>query len=276
MMLNYRVDGQEGPALLLIHGFGITFAIWSALRPLLANRYRLVLIELPGIGLSPPPPPNVAYYRACADAIEELRMQLGIAEWGVVSYSSGARAAEAYITTYPQHVSRAAFVCAIYVPRLRWRSLRAITWLDRRAPAFGNWALSGKRLHALVRALGFSGRHHPLIENWSAEISAQSLDSLKRSIRELPDPGRGLFDLPVPSLFVWGRYDVVPVRPLQLRRRRNGQLHYAVSADHSAPQTAAAELAPVLDRFFMGGESTRVPIYRRLRAHLSQVLALDP
>ncbi|MEZ4836317.1 MAG: alpha/beta fold hydrolase [Caldilineaceae bacterium] len=59
--LSYRIVG-EGPPLLLLHGFGISYNIWQALVPLLHSHFQLILVELPGIGASPPLPAQTLYY----------------------------------------------------------------------------------------------------------------------------------------------------------------------------------------------------------------------
>src|SRR5690242_15251180 len=101
LMLRYRLEGNGMP-LLLIHGWGVTYAIWQNLAPLLKPHFQLIMIELPGIGDSPEPPADLPYYQVCAEAIEEVRIALGIERWAVLSYSSGTRAAEAYVQRYAQ------------------------------------------------------------------------------------------------------------------------------------------------------------------------------
>jgi pimeloyl-ACP methyl ester carboxylesterase len=64
-MLCYRLTGNGTP-LLLIHGWGVTYAIWQNLAPLLTPYFQLIMIELPGIGDSPEVDPEKPYYQACA------------------------------------------------------------------------------------------------------------------------------------------------------------------------------------------------------------------
>jgi pimeloyl-[acyl-carrier protein] methyl ester esterase len=45
----------HGPALVLIHGWGLHSGIWAPLLPALTRRYRVTRIDLPGHGYSPPP-----------------------------------------------------------------------------------------------------------------------------------------------------------------------------------------------------------------------------
>lgn len=241
-LLSYRVEGQ-GPPLLLLHGFGISFKIWRNLLPHLTSHFRCVMVELPGIGQSPPPDPTRPYYLVCAQEIERLRRHLRIETWAVFSYSTGSRAAEIYINRHPQRVVRAVFLCPVYVPGWRWMAARAAVRLDSYFPALGDWVLSGRRLQSLVRTLAFNGRGHPYAYEWTREISAQDMTSLKRAIREMPNAGTKLLDLPVPSLYVWGKYDLIPNRPRRRFRRQHAPIHRRIAANHSAPELAAEQVA---------------------------------
>src|SRR5579884_3448678 len=156
-MLRYRLEGNGLP-LLLIHGWGVTYAIWQNLAPLLTPYFQLIMIELPGIGDSPEVDPEKPYYQACAEAIEEVRQALGIKQWSLLAYSSGTRAAEAYLQCYPQSISQAAFLCPIYLQEIWAFFLRL---LDTPHPqTLIHWILSDWRLYSLIRALGFNWRRH--------------------------------------------------------------------------------------------------------------------
>jgi alpha-beta hydrolase superfamily lysophospholipase len=55
--LHIRDTGpRDGPAVLLIHGFGSSLHTWEAWAPLLENRFRMVALDLPGFGLTGPDP----------------------------------------------------------------------------------------------------------------------------------------------------------------------------------------------------------------------------
>ena len=92
-VLNYRIVGN-GPPLLLVHGFGISFNIWNSIAPFLSPHFTLIMIELPGIGNSPIPEKGKSYRDQAADGIETIRNLLGIEQWKVLSYSSSTRVAE--------------------------------------------------------------------------------------------------------------------------------------------------------------------------------------
>jgi pimeloyl-ACP methyl ester carboxylesterase len=254
-MLHYRLEGSGAP-ILLIHGWGVTYSIWQNLAPLLKPHFQLVMIELPGNGGSPEVDPDQPYYPACAEAIEEVRQVLGIEQWAVLAYSSGTRAAEAYIQRYPDHITHTIFLCPIYLNRLCTLGVRFLI-TTQTSQTFTSWLFSDWRLHSLVVALGFNGRHHDYTYLWKKEIELQPLDTLVRSLCELPGKGRAPFNLPaVPTLFIWGSRDALTVHPQRLRDN-----DIVIRADHSAPMLAAHDVAEAAIPFLTQG--TLINTHRR-------------
>ncbi len=252
-MLRYRLEGS-GPPLLLIHGWGVTYAIWQNLAPLLRPYFQLIMIELPGVGGSPQVDSNQPYYQACAEAIEEVRCALGVKQWYVLAYSSGTRAAEAYVQRYPQSIMRVIFLCPIYLLEI-WALLLRL--LNAPHPlTLRQWVLSDWRLYSLVRTFGFNGQRHDYTYVWTNEIKLQSLETLTRTLREMPGGGRAPFNLPaVPTLFIWGGNDFLIAPP-----RSPGPNDVVIPANHSAPMLAAPDVAEVVLPFLMEGR--KVLIYQ--------------
>ena len=246
-MLNYRIDG-DGPPLLLLHGFGISFNIWTELAPRLCGHFKLVTVELPGIGLSPVPPLSGPYLAAAVDALDSLRDSLAIPRWSVIGYSSGSRVAEAYLQTHAERVERAVFLCPAQVNTHRARGLQLAARMDARFPRAGNWVLSGWRLRFLIQLLGFNLRADKRVPAWFAEITSQPVDVLKATLRSLPEGGARPFDLPegIPSLFIWGREDLITATP-----RKPSARDALIHATHSMPQTSTREAAEIILPFLI-------------------------
>jgi pimeloyl-ACP methyl ester carboxylesterase len=226
----------------------VTYAIWQNLAPLLSPHFQLIMIELPGIGGSPEVDPKRPYYPACAEAIEEMRQALGIEQWSILAYSSGTRAAEAYVQRYPCSVTRAIFLCPVYLTELCSLGLRL---LDTAHPpqTLTNWLLSDWRLYGLVLALGFNGQRHDYTDVWKNEIELQPVAILTRMLCELPGKGRAPFELPaVPTLFIWGSRDALTARPRRLRPN-----DIVIPANHSAPMLAAQHVAEAVIPFLREG-----------------------
>jgi pimeloyl-ACP methyl ester carboxylesterase len=249
-MLRYRLEGDGAP-LLLIHGWGMTYTIWQNLAPLLRPYFQLIMVELPGLGGSPEANPEQPYYPACAEALEELRQALNIGQWSILAYSSGTRAAEAYLQRYSQFVNRAVFLCPIYLTEICSLGVRLLHDVYS-FPTFTRWLFSKWRLYGLVRALGFNGLHHDYSRVWKNEIELQRTEILVRSLCELPGRGRAPFDLPaVPTLFVWGSRDALTARP---RRPRPNDVF--IPTTHGAPMLAASSIAAAVMPFLIEGKLT--------------------
>jgi len=245
-MLSHKITGN-GPPLLLIHGWGVSYTIWRNLVPLLEEHFKLIIIELPGIGDSPALASTLLYYPASAEEIERLRQELNIEQWAILSYSVGTRVGEAYIQRYPDRVTRAVFLCPLYLPWWSSLGLRFARWLEKLSPGLMYWILSGWRLRRLILLLGFSGQPHAYADEWQKEIELQQKDSIKRQLYQLPGLGRVPFAmLTETSLFVWGHQDVLTARPRQPRSN-----DVFIPAHHGAPMLAAQYVAEKVIPFLL-------------------------
>jgi len=254
-MLPFRVEGSGHP-LLLIHGWGVTYTVWQKLVPLLAPHFQLILVELPGVGAASEVMPDKPYYQACSEALEELRMTMGIERWAILAYSTGTRVGESYAQQYPQRVSRVVFLCPIYLHSCWKMALQAEQWIDAKRSELANWFLSGWRLYGLLLVLGFNLRQRDCANEWMSEIELQPLDNLKRMLLELPGKGRAPFMLPtsprVPTLFVWGCRDALTARPPDLRPN-----DVFIFANHGAPVLTPDKVAAVVLPFLKEEPDTR-------------------
>ena len=239
-ILNYRVVGN-GPPLLLIHGFGISYNIWKNLLPSLCSYFTLVMIELPGIGKSPMPYRGRDYLSSSVSALDQVRSILGFNTWNVLGYSTGSRIAEAYVKTFPANVANVIFLCPLKVENIKILLLRSCFWIDRFVPAMIPWLLSDWRLKILILILGFSLKSDPLIESWQSEISSRPVHVLKETARMIIPIGTRPFHVPRPYLMIWGDTDIVPFTP-----RKAEQTDYFIHANHAAPVLAANEVSEIV------------------------------
>lgn len=105
--INVRVGGH-GPALLLLHGFPQTHAIWHRVAPALAERFTLVMPDLRGYGDSDRPATDAGHTpyskRAMAADMAALMTALGFDTFAVCGHDRGGRVAHRLALDHPQRV----------------------------------------------------------------------------------------------------------------------------------------------------------------------------
>ncbi len=83
-------DMGAGPVVVLVHGVGAATHSWRDLAPLLAERFRVIAMDLPGHGFSDPVPVFRMTLPAMAEGIEGLLQALGAEPEVAVGHSAGA------------------------------------------------------------------------------------------------------------------------------------------------------------------------------------------
>lgn len=79
----------EGPPLLLLHGTGAATHSWRALMPILAERFAVVAVDLPGHGFTTGRPSAGLSMTAMAGAVGELLRTLAVQPEIIVGHSAG-------------------------------------------------------------------------------------------------------------------------------------------------------------------------------------------
>lgn len=118
----------EGPAVLLIHGYPQTSAMWHALAPRLAMKHRVVVCDLRGYGQSRALDGDFSF-RAMANDMVSVMQRLGIDRFHVIGHDRGARTAHRMVLDHPQVV--ASLTLLDILPTLKvWELMDA--WLGQR------------------------------------------------------------------------------------------------------------------------------------------------
>ncbi len=103
LRLHYIIGG-EGPPLLLIPGWPQTWYIWRYILPTLAKKYRVIAVELRGMGYSTRPE-NGYDTGTMAKDLQQLMHKIGISKYGVIGHDIGMWVAYALAADYPNEVS---------------------------------------------------------------------------------------------------------------------------------------------------------------------------
>lgn len=109
--LHCRIGGS-GPPLLLLHGYPQSHVIWHKVAPALADRFTLIMPDLPGYGQSSVPPlsaDHAAYSkRSMAAEMLEMMRVLGYDAFRVAGHDRGGRVSYRLALDHPEAVLRLA------------------------------------------------------------------------------------------------------------------------------------------------------------------------
>jgi haloacetate dehalogenase len=141
--------GGKGPPLLLLHGFTETHVMWHRVAPQLADKFTLIIADLPGYGWSDMPESDKDHTpytkRAMAKTMIEAMEQLGHVHFALAGHDRGGRVAYRLALDHPGRLSRLA-VLDILPTYDYWERI------DRRYALKIYLAVSGAALSAAGRA----------------------------------------------------------------------------------------------------------------------------
>jgi haloacetate dehalogenase len=104
--------GGNGPPLLLLHGFSETHVMWHRVAPQLADKFTLIIADLPGYGWSDMPRSDDEHTpytkRAMAQAMIEAMRQLGHVHFALAGHDRGGRVSYRLALDHPGALSRLA------------------------------------------------------------------------------------------------------------------------------------------------------------------------
>ncbi len=104
--------GGSGPPLLLLHGYTETNVMWHRVAPVLAQRFALVIPDLPGYGWSAVPEADSQHApydkRSMAKAMVEVMEKLGALRFRMAGHDRGGRVAYRLALDHPGRIERLA------------------------------------------------------------------------------------------------------------------------------------------------------------------------
>lgn len=215
----------SGEPLVLIHGVGSRWQAWEPVLDLLAERFDVIAIDLPGFGRSPARGSALTVYRL-ADAVEKFCAELGLDRPHVAGNSMGGGIAlELGKRGVARSVTAFSPIGFWHTPGLVWcqrvlRTMRAVGGMARplvpalSATALGRWALYGL-------FFGRPGRLDPAYAKLNVDglLDATAFDQALASFAEYRLDGRGEL-ASVPVTIAWGTRDLLLTYATQHRRAR--------------------------------------------------------
>lgn len=152
--------GGSGPPLLLLHGYPQTHVIWHKVAPLLADRFTLVIADLPGYGwaAAPRPEPDHAPYtkRAMANVMIELMEKIGFAQFNLAGHDRGGRVSYRLALDHPGRLAKLAVLDIV--------------------PTYAMWHGIDKNLAMKIWHWTFLAQAHPLPEMFIGKAPVEYLE----------------------------------------------------------------------------------------------------
>lgn len=275
--INLRVGGK-GPALLLLHGYPQTHAMWHLVAPRLARDFTVVCPDLRGYGDSSKPATEADHssysFRAMAADMAEVMRKLGHEEFFLAGHDRGGRVSHRLTLDHQPRVKKVATLDIVPTVYLYENINQQIAtgyyhwfWLIQPAPfpekmigsdpefylrkKTGHWSNAGfkfdeEAMQEYLRCFSNPDTIHASCEDYRA---AASIDL----VHDRADAAAGK-RITCPTLVLWGNkglmgkeYDVLAA----WRDRVSGPLSgHAVNSGHFLPEEAPDETYAALHKFF--------------------------
>jgi len=205
------IGPRDGPAVLLIHGFGSSLHTWEAWAPLLEDRFRVVSLDLPGFGLTGPDPTGDYSDERSIVVLAALMDRLGIGRAAVVGSSMGGRIAWRFAAAEPARVSKLVLMAPdgfASMGREYGRAPERLPWLLRLLPYTAPKPLLSRTMRNAYAVPGVLtdavvDRYHAML--LAPGVRRAVLDRVLQS-RLLP-PEAILATIRAPVLLLWGELD---------------------------------------------------------------------
>ena len=211
-----KSDAQtDAPAVVLLHGFGSSLQTWDAWAQGLAATHRVVRIDLPGSGLSPPDPAHDYRDERSLQLLSALLDDLGLKRVSLVGHSMGGRIAWTFAARFPERINKLVLVAPDGYASFGFEygqpmEVPATLGLMRHVLPKPLLRMNLKAAYAQPESLSdaVTTRYHDLILAPGARQAM--LDRLAQTV--LQEPGPLLRQIQAPTLLVWGEADaMIPV-----------------------------------------------------------------
>jgi pimeloyl-ACP methyl ester carboxylesterase len=231
--VSYRVTGDGGPVVLLIHGITGSARQWDKVAPLLAERYTVVAPDLLGHGDSDKPRGDYSL-GAYAASVRDLLVLLGHRRATVVGHSLGGGIAMQFAYEYPPFAERLVLVSSGGIGREVHGLLRAATLPGSELVLP---VLASNRVLGLGAAVGqlldrIGLRAGPdvaeMARGYGSLADAGARQAFIHTLRAVIDPtgqrvsaiDRLYLTSMLPSLVIWGRRDpLIPVEHAEIAHK---------------------------------------------------------
>jgi len=268
----HYVQGGKGPLVLLVHGFGQTWYEWNELMQQLAERYTVVAVDLPGLGLSQAPLTSYTGVDVSEYLYKLAKRVSPEAPFYLVAHDIGIWNTYPMVALHPADILKAAFIEAT-VPDDTLYSLPAFVATGE-APGWHHsfFAASGQLADAMVEGnerlfLTHFIRHHAsnqealsdeLIDSYVRSYSKpktfhhafEYYRALPQSIAQNEELAKTKITMPVLAVGGGGNGGFGALQPENIRRyATNVEAHVLQGCGHWVTEECAPALNPLISTF---------------------------
>src|SRR5712671_6828706 len=172
VQLHYLTAGNGPAVVILLHGYAETSRMWRPILPQLAERFKVIAPDLPGIGDSAIPAAGLDM-KSAASTIHALARKLGVEKARVVGHDIGLMVAYAYAAQFPSETEKLVVMDAFLPGVEGWEAV-----YDN--PAIWHFRFNGPTPEALVK-----GRERTYFEYFWNDLAADKTHSLPAADREV-------------------------------------------------------------------------------------------
>src|SRR6266404_7020718 len=171
VQLHYLTAGQGPAVVILLHGYAETSRMWRPIIPQLADRFKVIAPDLPGIGDSAIPAAGLDM-KSAANTIHALARKLGVEKARVVGHDIGLMVAYAYAAQFPAETEKLVLMDAFLPGVSGWEAV-----YDN--PGIWHFRFNGPTPEALVR-----GRERTYFEHFWNDFAADRTRSIAEADRK--------------------------------------------------------------------------------------------
>jgi pimeloyl-ACP methyl ester carboxylesterase len=222
----YRFEG-DGPLIVFVHGMAGSRATWDRVVPVLAERFAVLALDLPGHGLSAKPVDGDYSLGSFASVVRDLMMTLGLDRGTIVGQSLGGGVAMQFAYQFPARCERLVLVGSGGLGRDVSPLLRVLAFpgVEFVYPVLFASVLrdAGRGVLGGLRRIGLrpSAYVDQIWQSYESLTNPETRAAFARTLRSVVDAGGQRVSahdrLPlaraIPTLVVWGADDaIIPSR----------------------------------------------------------------